>query len=141
MSTESQERAFRIAYALMSLGVSHDGVDRLTRNYSYDLIELQLKYLPYRKAKRPEAMIIESIRRNYSAPKDYFYASHQTESEVHNPVDQGSQLPARHLAPDASGYGTEAPSRLASADGWLEPGGPGRDLALPDADEADGQGE
>ena len=94
MNDESKTRAFEIAYALMRLGVSKSGVERLMREYPYDLIEQQLKYLPFRKANRPEAMIIESIRRNYSAPKDFFYASHQTEPQGDNSVDQGSQLPA-----------------------------------------------
>lgn len=135
--TASQDRAFAIAYALMSLGVSKSGVERIMREYSYDLIEKQLAYLPYRKAKRPEAMIFESIRRNYSAPKDFFYASHQTESQGNNPVDQGSQLPARRFATDPQGHGTETAPDLAAPDGRMEPGGPSRDLALPDAYEAD----
>lgn len=133
----SQDRAFAIAYALMRLGVSKSGVDRIMREYSYDLIEKQLAYLPFRKAKRPEAMIIESIRRNYSTPKDYFYASHQTEPEGNNPLDQGSQLSARHLASDSQGYGAEAAPDLASPNRGLEPGGPSRDLAVPNAHEAD----
>lgn len=87
----SQQRAFEIAYALMRLGVSKSGVERLMRDYTYDLIERQLKYLPFRKAKRPEAMIIESIRRNYTAPKDYFHA--QTDPQppaADGAVDEGS---------------------------------------------------
>lgn len=133
----SQDRAFAIAYALMSLGVSKSGVERIMREYSYDLIEKQLAYLPFRKAKRPEAMIIESIRRNYSAPKDFFYAPHQTEPQGDNPLDQGSELPARHPASDPQGYGAEAATYPPSPNGGLEPGEPSRDLALPNPHEAD----
>lgn len=93
MNEDTKNRAFEIAYALMRLGVSKSGVERLTSEYPYDLIEQQLKYLPFRKARRPEAMIIQSIRRNYSAPKDYFYAPNQAQPSQGNPLDEGAKLP------------------------------------------------
>ena len=84
----SQERATKIAFDLLKLGVSHSGVQELLVNYSYEQIERQIKFLPYRKAKRPEAFIIEAVRRNYSPPKEFFYAKDQVESPTsEHPVD------------------------------------------------------
>lgn len=85
----SAEIATDLALDLLKLGVSSAAVQDLLAHYSYDLIERQLTYLPYRKAKRPEALIIEAIRHNYSAPKECFYAPPQTESPgTGRPMDQ-----------------------------------------------------
>ncbi len=90
----SKERATKIAYDLLKIGVSHAGVQELLVNYPYDAIERQLSFLPFRKAKRPEAFIMEAIRRNYSPPKEFYYAPPQTESpSTADTVDQSSEHP------------------------------------------------
>jgi hypothetical protein len=78
----SQERPTRIAMELLKLGVSHSGIQELLVNYPYDVIERQISFMPYRKAKRPEAFIMEAVRRNYSPPKEIFYAKAKAKSPV-----------------------------------------------------------
>ncbi|MCC7102424.1 MAG: hypothetical protein IT206_05015 [Fimbriimonadaceae bacterium] len=88
----SKERATQIAVSLMRLGVSKAGIAELFKNHSYEDIELQLRYLPYRKAKRPEAFIMEAVRHNYSAPKELFHAKTETDpSSTGRAVDEGAQ--------------------------------------------------
>ncbi len=70
----SRDRATHIAIDLMKLGVSNRGVEELLANFPYDLIERQLQYLPFRKARRPEAFIMDAVRQDYSPPKEFFYA-------------------------------------------------------------------
>lgn len=88
----SKDRATRIALELMKIGVSHSGIQELLVGYPYDLIERQLRFLPFRKAKRPEALIIEAVRRNYSPPKEFFYAKTETDPPASgNAMDKGSE--------------------------------------------------
>jgi hypothetical protein len=88
----SQERATEIALQLLRLGVSKAGVEGLMRDYPYDEIERQLNYLPYRKAKRPDAFIVEAVRRNYSAPKELFHAKNSAHApRTKSAVDQDAQ--------------------------------------------------
>lgn len=88
----SKERAVKIAYDLLKLGVSNSGIQELLVNYPYDQIERQIRFLPFRKAKRPEAFIIEAVRRNYSPPKEFFYAKDEiAASTTERPLDQGSE--------------------------------------------------
>lgn len=63
------ERMTAVATELFKLNVSNAGVAQLLRDYPVEEIERQLLYLPYRKAKRPNAFIIEAVRGNYSPPK------------------------------------------------------------------------
>jgi len=88
----SKERATQIAVSLLRLGVSKAGIAELFKNHSYEDIEKQLMYLPHRKAKRPEAFIMEAVRHNYSAPKEFFHAESQTDAAVTgSALDEGSQ--------------------------------------------------
>lgn len=90
----------RLAMELMLLGVSKSGVEQLLM-HPLDEIERQLAYLPYRKANRPEAFIIEAVRHAYSAPKEFFYAANQTKAPgSERSVDQGPERIAGHAAPD-----------------------------------------
>lgn len=113
----SMDRKTRLAVELYKLGVSKDGVVELLSQFSEDEIEQQLIYLPYRKAKRQEAFIVEAIRKSYSPPKEYFYA--QTKADLapaFDAVDQGSQRALRQSDPEPQGYGTEDSSDLDSQD-------------------------
>lgn len=71
----SREHAVELALQLMRLGVSKQGVEHLLATVSHDVIERQLEFLPYRKARRPEAFIVQAIRNDFSPPKEFFYAS------------------------------------------------------------------
>lgn len=86
------DRKTRLAVELYKLGVSKDGVVELLSQYSEDEIEQQLIYLPYRKAKRQEAFIVDAIRKSYSPPKEYYYAQAKADlAAAFDAVDQGSQ--------------------------------------------------
>ena len=79
-ATDRMDRMTAVALELMKMGVSGVRISELL-NYDIDLIERQLAFLPYRKAKRPEAFIIEAIRNNYSAPKEFYHAHVQANPE------------------------------------------------------------
>ena len=135
----SRDRMTEIALKLLKLGVSSPGVEQLLR-YPLDEIERQLIYLPYRKdVKRPEAFIIEAVRKSYSAPKEFFYAANHIEAAGSSrSLDQHPQPPAGQ--PDALTPGHRAPSTSdpGASDLRLEPGKPPRDPLLPDPHESDG---
>jgi hypothetical protein len=137
-----QKRAVMIAVELKLIGVSQAGIVELLTHHPYEEIELQLSYLPFRKAKRPEAFIIEAVRNRYSPPKEFFYASNTSRSQIPSArLDQGPQPAPRSRAAHAQGHRTPRPLSCAPSDGGLEPGGPGCDLALPDLDEKNGPAE
>lgn len=103
----SRDRMMQIAVELMKLGVSQSGVERLLGTNDLDEVERQLSYLPYRKAKRPEAFIIEAVRRRYSAPKEFFYAANQAQpSGAGNALDEGSKHAPRSVAAKLQRHGT-----------------------------------
>ena len=114
------KKKIELAKRLHLVGVSKDGVVELLWKYPLERIEAQLEYLPYRKAKRPEAMIIESIRKDYSPPKEFYYARSQNElAEAFEPVDQGVEPSAGPSTPHAEGSGAESDADSDSADEWL----------------------
>ena len=101
----SLDRKTRLAVELYKLGVSKDGVVELLSQYSEDEIEQQLIYLPYRKAKRQEAFIVDAIRKSYSPPKEYFYAQAKADlAAAFDAVDQGSQRALRQSDPTPQGH-------------------------------------
>jgi len=90
----SKERMSRLAMELFKLGVSHTGVQELLSLHELDEVERQIAYLPYRKAKRPEAFIIEAVRQRYSPPKEFYYANDSSQlSDPEEPLDQDTELP------------------------------------------------
>lgn len=128
-------RAVQIAIQLQALGVSQRGCYELMSQYPFEDIERQLAYLPYRKAKRPEAFIVDAIRNNYSAPKEIFYATPPTPlPKPAHVLDQDPQPAPRSAHADSEGHGATPDPDPPEADRRLEPGGPGRDLAVPGAD-------
>lgn len=134
-------RLVHLAVDLQLLGVSRAGVMELL-GYPPERVEAQLKYLPYRKAKRPEAFIIEAVRNDYSPPKEFFYAK----DHPHHPgrqgcLDQDAEPPVRPPTPKAPGYRAEDSVDPHSPDPRLAPGGEGCELALPPAEESHGTGE
>lgn len=85
-------RRVALAVELFQLGVSHAGVVELL-GYDLDVIERQLRYLPFRKAKRPSAFIVDAIRMDYSPPPNATpYASSQNQPlQGSSRLDQDSQ--------------------------------------------------
>lgn len=53
---------------LTALGVSADQVTRLLMTHDTAKIDRQLDWLPYRKAKKPAALIVVAIDRDFDAP-------------------------------------------------------------------------
>jgi hypothetical protein len=138
LPTDVDPRKVKIALDLFKLGVSGSGVQELLL-YDLDLIERQLAWLPYRKAKRPEAMIIDAIRNNYSAPNAFSHATPQTSPAIPTvPLDQDAEQPPRPLDAGAQGYGTADSSGAGTTDNWLAAGGSSYDLDLPDTRQEDG---
>ncbi|MGV3615280.1 MAG: hypothetical protein ACO1SV_08095 [Fimbriimonas sp.] len=123
-------RAVELAMELLKLGVSRAGVEELL-SYGLDAVERQLAWLPYRKAKRKEALIVDAIRNNYSPPKEAYFAEAYVQPAPVHAVDEGSERAAGPPDAFAEGHGTEDPAGAPAADGRLEPGGPARNLDLP----------
>jgi len=129
------DRKTEIAIQLYRLGVSRDGVIDLLSQYTEEEIQRQLDYLPYRKAKRKEAFIVEAIRKGYSPPKEFFYAQTQADlTPAFDAVDEGAELPlgSPHVRP--SGYGTENPPHPDSEDLRMAASQPSNDPELPHFD-------
>lgn len=95
------ERMTAVATELFKLNVSNAGVAQLLRDYPVEEIERQLLYLPYRKAKRPNAFIIEAVRGKYSPPKEFTYAKYLPEvPATSDRVDEDPELAFGPPAPD-----------------------------------------
>lgn len=133
----SVDRIRNLAIELTKLGVSPRGIQELLL-HPPELVERQLAYLPYRKAKRPEALIIEAVRHNYSIPKQFYYAS--LKAQRSKPIDQldpGAELPDPDGDADPLGHGTEDSAHHAAANGGLEQARPDDRGSLPEADGLD----
>lgn len=120
MSTDKQTE---LAVALMRLGVSQEVVVDLLVQYPLDVIESQLQYLPYRRAKRKEAFIVEAIRKNYSPPKEMHHAKAKADlAAALNALDEDSKHPARSTDAIPQGYGTPAAPSADQTDDGLAAG-------------------
>jgi len=82
---EPDPKKVELAMRLLRLGVSNAGVTELL-TYDPEVIERQLDLLPYRKAKRPSAFIVDAIRNNYALP-----ANHPSHASSQNDVRQTTQ--------------------------------------------------
>lgn len=130
-------RMVQVAMRLQLLGVSKAGVQELL-GYPLDDVERQLNYLPYRKAKRPEAFIIEAVRNSYSPPKELFYAAPQTPLVPQlDRLDQNPQLPAGPPDANLARYGASSPPGFDTLHPGMESGGAASDPLLSDLDPAD----
>ncbi len=128
--------AVELAKELHLLGISHAGIVEVMAGYPHDRIRRQLEYLPYRKAKRPEAFLIEAVRNNYSPPKEYFYAKAEAKRADSQPlVDQGAEPGVRQTDADPQRHGTQDPPHPDPLNLGLEPKWESRDLALPPTEE------
>ncbi len=131
----TMQKKIELAKRLHLVGVSKDGVIELLWKFPLEQIEAQLEYLPYRKAKRPEAMIIESIRKNYSPPKEFYYARSKSElTEAFESLDEGSEPPAGQAPANSQGHRAESAPDLDPSDMRLAAGRQSNTADLPDFD-------
>lgn len=129
------EKKIELAKRLHLVGVSKEGVIELLWKFPLERIEAQLEYLQYRKAKRPEAMIIESIRKDYTPPKEFYYARSQSElREAFESLDEGSESSAGSAAPNPEGHGAAGLAPLDPTNQRLAEGGQARADDLPHFD-------
>lgn len=135
----TDDRAVRLAVELRRLNVSHAGIVDLLAHHPHDVIERQLAYLPYRKAKRKEAFIVDAIRNDYSPPKQFFYAAPETPpSEPIGEMDEDAESASGQAHAGPQRYGAAGAARAPQGHHWLEPSGFSRDLELPDSSTEDG---
>lgn len=103
-----EDRAVQLAIQLKRLNVSQAGIVDLLSHYSHDVIERQLQFLPFRKAKRKEAFIVDAIRNDYSPPKEFYYASPQPPAPSDDfPLDQDPKPAVRHAPAEPLGHGAQ----------------------------------
>ena len=134
----SRDRMTNLAMELMRLGVSQSGVTDLLTYHPLDEIERQLAYLPYRKAKRPEAFIIEAVRNRYSPPKEFFYATRETNpADSPDSLDQDAESPRGASDAEPQGHRASDPPRAAPGDLRLEQTAPLGDFEVPSAQDSD----
>ena len=96
------ERSVRLAARMLRLGLSHEAVVETLR-HDHEAVERQLDWLPYRKAKRPGAFLIEAVRKNYSPPKEAYHAQAQTRRRPRtDPLDPDAERRDRPADADAS---------------------------------------
>ncbi len=87
MAASPGDRNVQVAAKLLQLGISHAGVVELLQ-FPLDQVEQQLEWLPFRKAKRPGAFLINAVRNKYSPPKEAYYAKDQIKAHgVDDSVD------------------------------------------------------
>ena len=90
MAASPGDRNVQIAAKLLQLSISHAGVVELLQ-FPPDEVEQQLLWLPFRKAKRPGAFLINAVRNHYSPPKESYYAKDQIEAHgVNDSLDQNT---------------------------------------------------
>lgn len=83
----------RVAVELQRVGISKDGTVLLLGE-DLDEVERQLCYLPYRKARRPAAFLVEAIRKRYSPPKEFYYAQAKTVDASSGGLDENAEPPS-----------------------------------------------
>jgi len=56
---------------LKKVGVSDNAISEILEKYPSEIIHNQLSYLPYRQAKNPAGLLVQAIKDDWSAPKEY----------------------------------------------------------------------
>ena len=79
---EKRKLKLRLLTELMKLGVSEHEASSLLERYSTNRIEQQLSWLPYRTARKPSALIVAAIRRNFDPPSALFPATDRDNSQT-----------------------------------------------------------
>lgn len=104
------ERAVRLAARMMELGVSREGILEMFA-FPLDQVEAQINWLPYRKAKRPGAFLIEAVRRNYSPPPAYYAHLQTRKPPLREPLDQGAEPGPGRTDARPPRHGAQGPPR------------------------------
>lgn len=74
---EHMEWLVQLALEMMRLGVSETVVRDLLAGYPPERIERQLRYLPFRNAKKPVSLLVASIKDDYEAPTGFAEEPHE----------------------------------------------------------------
>jgi len=74
-----------VAVRLAECGVSHDQIVRLVQDHSISRIRKQLDWLPLRRAKKPAALIVAAIEKDYDAPAEALSDSNSGSSSYLGP--------------------------------------------------------
>ncbi len=62
------EQMLRLAIELRQLGVSDSQTRRILATHDLEVVERQLRWLPYRSARKKASMILAAIDNDYDAP-------------------------------------------------------------------------
>lgn len=65
---ERSAREADVKIELLKLGVGRSHILEIVEHYSLERIERQLKWLPYRRARKPSSLIVSAIKEDYDAP-------------------------------------------------------------------------
>lgn len=65
---ERSAREADVKVVLLKLGVRRSQILELVQHYSLERIERQLRWLPYRKARKPSALIVAAIKEDFEEP-------------------------------------------------------------------------
>lgn len=109
----NQDKLNHLAVELMRLGISQAGVAQLMATAPIEEIERQLGFLPFRKAKRPGAFLIEAVRNKYSPPKEFYAQTQAHPATTGNTMDENSARGGG--SPDAHHEGHRTTDHLGSA--------------------------
>lgn len=133
---DANDKAVILAGKLLELGVSQVGITEILSQYPLEQIERQILFFPFRKAKRSGAFIVQAIRHDYSAPKEFFYASNDSaHPNGANALDQGAKPAHGQTHARSQRLGAPGASHFAQANSRMELEASPNDLALPDFDE------
>lgn len=81
----------KVAAELMKLQISNKAVSDLLLYFPLEEIEAQIRYLPFRKYRRPGPFLIDAIRFNYSPPKEFYYAQARTQPTASEDLDSDTE--------------------------------------------------
>lgn len=65
---KQSEREADIKVALIKLGVRRSRIMEIVEHYDLTRIERQLRWLPYRRARKPSSLIVSAIKEDYEEP-------------------------------------------------------------------------
>lgn len=65
---ERSGREAEVKVELLRLGVSRSQILEIVERYSLERIERQLRWLPYRRARKPSSLIVSAIREDFEVP-------------------------------------------------------------------------
>ena len=76
---------------LKNVGVSDKAIAEIQAKYPPEIIQTQLNYLPYRQAKNPAGLLVQAIKGDWSAPKEYLAVREQQKQAQQQKQDWEAQ--------------------------------------------------